>query len=85
MDAMTGSGFDSLVGGFAFLLLGVAELVVLQRFVFPVLRWRHEEAKVTGRQGRDPAYMINALRFQSLALMPVLGFLLGGRFKAIFG
>jgi hypothetical protein len=82
---MTGSGFDSLVGGFAFLLLGVAELVILQRFIFPALRWRHERAKLTGRQGRDPAYLMHVLRFQSLALMPVLGFLIGGPFKAIFG
>ncbi len=82
---MTGSGFDGLVGGFAFLLFGVAELAVLQSFVFPALRWRHEAAKVTGRLGRHPAYMITALRFQSLALMPVLGFLLGSRFNAIYG
>ena len=82
---MTGSGFDSLVGGFVFLLIGVAELVILQLFVFPALRWRHEAAKMTGKQGRDPAFIMNVLRFQSLALMPVLGFLFGGPFKAIFG
>jgi hypothetical protein len=82
---MSGSGFDGFVGGFLFLLAGIAELAVLQSFVFPALRWRHEEAKVTGKQGRDPAYLINALRFQSLALMPVLGFLAGTRYKAIFG
>ena len=82
---MNGSGFNGLIGGFLFLLLGIAELAVLQSFVFPALRWRHEEAKVTGRQGRDPAYTIAALRFQSLALIPVLGFVLGSRFTANLG
>ena len=82
---MNGSGIGNLMGGLAFLLLGSAEFAVLQSFVFPRWRRRHEEAKVTGSQGRDPAYMIDALRFQSLALMPVLGFLAGSRFTAIFG
>jgi len=82
---MSGSGIDNLMSALAFLLLGAAEFAALQIFVFPRWRWRHEEAKVIGRQGRDPAYMINALRLQSLALMPVLGFLAGSRFKAIFG
>ena len=82
---MSGAGFNGFIGGFLFLIAGIAELAVLQSFVFPALRRRHEEAKVTGKQGRDPAYAIAALRFQSLALTPVLGFLVGSRFTANFG
>ena len=74
---MTGSGFSGLLYALAFLALGVAELAVVQRFVYPALRWRYEEAKVTGTQGIDPRSIMLALRVQSLLLLPLVGFLLG--------
>jgi hypothetical protein len=85
MDAMIHAGFDSLLFGFLFLLIGLVELMILQGFVFPALRWRHEEAKLTGTHGRDPALIMHLLRFQSLALMPVVGFLFGSSVLTVFG
>jgi hypothetical protein len=49
------------------------------------MRRRYEEAKVTGTQGRDPALIMNGIRFFSLVLLPVVGFMLGGTFEAMFG
>ena len=82
---MTATNFDGVVGTFLFLALGIVELALIQRFVYPALRWRHERAKLTGSQGADPSRLMTALRFQSLILLPLLGFLLGGRLRAIFG
>ena len=74
---MSGGGFAGLLYALVFLTLGVAELVVVQRFVYPALRWRYEEAKLTGSQGLDPRTVMLALRVQSLLLLPLVGFLLG--------
>ena len=75
---MSGGGFSGLFYAIVFLALGVAELAVVQRFVYPALRWRYEEAKVTGTQGLDPRSIMTVLRVQSLLVLPLLGFLLGG-------
>ncbi|MGH6628960.1 MAG: hypothetical protein ACREB3_04435 [Burkholderiales bacterium] len=77
MVAMT--GFHGIAGGLLFLALGIVELVVLRRTLYPALRWRYEKAKLTQSQGVGPDLIINVLRFQSLVLMPVAGFLLGER------
>jgi hypothetical protein len=57
----------------------------IQRMVYPQMRRRYEEAKVTGSQGRNPALFMNGIRFFSLVLLPVVGFMLGGTFEAMFG
>jgi hypothetical protein len=57
----------------------------IQRMVYPPMRRRYEEAKVTGTQGRDPALFMNGVRFFSLVLLPVVGFMLGDSFEAMFG
>ena len=75
----------SLLGALAFLILGIFEVMVLQRMVYPALRWRFEVAKTTQTQGIDPNRIMTLLRVQSLVILPVLGFLLGGRLQAIFG
>ena len=80
MGAMTG-----ILGGLAFLVLGILELMVLQRTLYPALRWRHEKAKLTQSQRIQPDLIINILRFQSLVIMPVLGFLLGDRLAEMIG
>ena len=41
----------SPLGAFVFLVLGLIELKIVQRMIYPTLRWRYEEAKVTGSQG----------------------------------
>ena len=74
-----------ILGGLAFLVLGILELMVLQRTLYPALRWRHEKAKLTQSQRIQPDLIINILRFQSLVIMPVLGFLLGDRLAEMIG
>ena len=75
----------SLTGAFFFLVIGVLELAAVQTLVYPALRWKHEQAKVTNTQGRDPAQLMTIVRFQSLVLMPILGLFLGKSFGGIFG
>ena len=75
----------SPLGAFVFLVFGIIELKLVQRLVYPGLRWRYEEAKVTASQGTDPKRIMGLVKFQSLVLMPILGFFLGNRFGAMFG
>ena len=77
--------FYSLVGALAFLGLGIVELAIVNRALYPSLRWRFEEAKTTQQQGIDPQAILLLVKIQSLVLMPVLGFFLGDRLNSIFG
>ena len=60
-----------------FLGLGLLELAVLNRSLYPALRWRYEKAKLTQEQGVRPQSVMLLLRIQSLIVMPVLGYVLG--------
>ncbi|WP_146256141.1 hypothetical protein [Aestuariivirga litoralis] len=73
-----------LVGALLFAALGIAEVALVNRSIYPSLRWRHEKAKLTQSQGLSPSTIMALVKFQSLVLMPVLGFLLGSRLK-MFG
>ena len=75
----------NLFGALVFLVIGLVDIMFMQRMVYPQMRRRHEEAKVTGSQGRDPALFMNGVRFFSLVLLPVVGFMLGDTFEAMFG
>jgi len=75
----------SPLGAFVFLVLGYIELKLVQRVIYPTLRWRFEEAKVTASQGMNPKRIMSLVKLQSLVLMPVLGFFLGNRFGTMFG
>ena len=75
----------NLLGALVFLVIGLIDIMFIQRMVYPQMRRRHEEAKVTGSQGRDPALFMNGIRFFSLILLPVVGFMLGDTFEAMFG
>ena len=75
----------SLVGALAFLVLGVIELAVMNRMVYPALRWRYEKAKTTQQQGIEPNRIMTVVKVQSLIIMPLIGFILGDRMKALFG
>jgi hypothetical protein len=68
-----------ILGALCFLMLGIVELLILRRTLHPVLRWRYEKAKLTQSQGIQPEVIINFLRFQSLVIMPIVGFVLGNR------
>ena len=75
----------SPLGAFVFLVLGLIELKLVQRLIYPALRWHYEEAKVTGSQGMNPTRIMVLVKLQSLILMPVLGLFLGNRFGSMFG
>jgi hypothetical protein len=75
----------NLFGALVFLVIGLVDIMFIQRMVYPQMRRRYEEAKVTVSQGRDPALFMNGIRFFSLILLPVVGFMMGGTFEAMFG
>ncbi len=75
----------NLFGALVFLVIGLVDIMFIQRMVYPQMRRRYEEAKVTGSQGRDPALFMNGIRFFSLIVLPVVGFMLGDTFEAMFG
>ena len=75
----------NVFGALVFLVIGLIDIMFIQRMVYPPMRRRYEEAKVTGSQGRDPALFMNGIRFFSLIVLPVVGFMLGDTFEAMFG
>ncbi len=77
--------FAGLIGALVFLMIGVVEFALLNRSLYPALRWRHEKAKLTQEQGIDPNRIMLLVKIQSLVLMPLLGLFLGDRMKSIFG
>ena len=74
-----------LVGALLFLSLGIAELALVNRSIYPSLRWRYEKAKTTQTQGLRPSTIMALVKLQSLILMPLLGLFLGDRMKSMFG
>ena len=77
--------FYSLIGAIVFLVIGVIELAVVNRALYPVLRWRHEQAKLTQSQGIEPNRIMALVKIQSLIVLPLLGLFLGDRMKSLFG
>ena len=71
---MSAAGF---IGAVLFLALGVIELAIVKRALYPALRWRHERAKTTQEHGMEPNRIMVLVKFQCLILMPLLGYLLG--------
>ena len=55
------------------------------RLVYPALRRRHETAKLTASQGPDPSRYLSLVQFQSLVILPIIGFMLGDRIKSLLG
>lgn len=81
MGAMIGG----VIGALLFLSLGLAEVALFNRSVYPSLRSRFERAKTTQSQGVSPSTIMALVKFQGLVLMPVVGFLIGDRMKFLFG
>ena len=75
----------AVVGALVFAIIGLAEVALVSRSIYPSLRWRYEKAKITQSQGVSPATIMALVKFQSLVLMPVAGFLVGERMKSMFG
>ena len=44
----------NLFGALVFLVIGIIDVMFMQRMVYPQMRRRHEAAKVTGSQGQGP-------------------------------
>ena len=70
-----------IIWALVFTCIGLLELALVNRSVYPSLRWRYEKAKLTQSQGMSPSTIMALVRFQSLVLMPVAGFLVGDRFS----
>ncbi|TMJ40088.1 MAG: hypothetical protein E6G87_02860 [Alphaproteobacteria bacterium] len=70
--------FSNVIGALIFLVFGVICLALYQRFIRPLLIVRHEKAKVTATQGRDPAQVTRIVYLIGLLVFPLVGFLLGG-------
>jgi hypothetical protein len=79
------AGIYGLVGALIFLVAGLVEVALFQRLIYPPLRRRHETAKLTASQGADPSRYLSMVQFQSLVILPVVGFMLGDRIKSLFG
>jgi hypothetical protein len=77
--------FFSLIGALVFLAVGIVELALVNRIVYPALRWRYEQAKTTQSQGIAPSRIMTLVKIQSLIAMPVIGLFFGDRMKAILG
>ena len=71
----------AVIGGLLFTVIGLAELALVNRSIYPSLRWRYEKAKITQSQGVKPSTIMTLVKLQSLVLLPVLGFLIGSRMK----
>jgi hypothetical protein len=74
-----------IIGALVFLILGFIELMIVQIMIYPALRARFEAAKVTASQGADPSRIMNFVKFQSLILMPIIGFYMGNSFQVTGG
>ena len=74
-----------IIWALVFTCIGLIELALVNRSIYPSLRWRYEKAKITQSQGVSPATIMALVKFQSLVLMPAVGFLIGDRMKSIFG
>ncbi len=67
----------SMAGLLIMMGVGLVNLGVYQRWIYPALRRRHEKAKVTGSHGRDPGTVKLIFKTLALLVLPVLGFLFG--------
>ena len=47
------------VGALLFLVLGITELALANRSLYPSLRWRYEKAKTTQSQGLKPSTIMD--------------------------
>ena len=77
--------FAAFIGALVFLSLGLIELAVVRRAVYPAFRWRYEAAKLTQSQGFRPSRLLALVKIQSLVLMPLAGLFIGARMNSMFG
>ena len=71
--------FYSLLGAVIMLALGVADMIIVSRMLYPALRERYGQARMRGRKGVPPRRVMTALWLVNLLVLPAAGFLLGAR------
>ena len=69
--------FYSLLGALAFLVLGIVNLAVFNRFLYPRLSRAHEAAKMNGTPRLSPARLMKWVFVADLVVFPLIGFILG--------
>lgn len=74
----------SVVFSFAFLVAGVAAFAIINRFLYPGIRMRHEERKLTASQGADPYVIMGWLKILCFIVAPAAGFFLGNAVAMLF-
>lgn len=74
-----------MIGAVLFLALGILELALLYRVVYPQLRWRHEKAKTTQSHGIEPGRVMLIFKLQALLAMPVIGYMIGSQMQETVG
>jgi hypothetical protein len=62
-----------------FLVLGLIEFAIFKRTLYPSLRWRYEQAKVTMSARVKPQLVLDLVRVQSLFILPLIGMFLATR------
>jgi len=77
--ALTVSSFTYAL---AFLFAGLLALAAVNRLVYPGMRRRYEEAKMTARRRVDPNLLLSLVKLLGLVVMPVVGFYLGSMVSA---
>ncbi len=75
--------FAGFAGALLFLAIGIAELALVNRAVYPVMRWRFEKAKLTQSQGISPAAVMALAKVQSLILLPLIGLFAADRMQIL--
>ncbi|MGI9484041.1 MAG: hypothetical protein ACR2OR_16960 [Hyphomicrobiales bacterium] len=63
----------SLLGAVAGLLIGIIDVAVASRFIYPAVRMRYETAKAHGRKGLSPSAMMSFLQITGYIVFPIIG------------
>jgi hypothetical protein len=67
----------SLLGCLLMLIVGVIDQVIVRLVLYPALRRRHEEAKVTASHGIEPNVVVTVFKVVNLLVLPALGLAFG--------
>ena len=74
---MGGISQYGVLGGFAGLVFGIVDYVILDRLLYPRMRENYELAKTTQTHKVDPNYVMGAIKIACFTVFPVLGYIIG--------
>jgi len=69
--------FYSLLGAAIMLALGLVDMIILSRLLYPALRERHGRALAHGAKAPSPRLVMRLLWLFNLLALPILGFIAG--------